>query len=173
MRTKALILAKGSKLHWDLIEKTLTNSFGVNTVTYHVDGVRGTAAPIDWVNDICRLIKNHPESKDRVCGYILNLMRAEARIKRVYVTEECAAGMYKIVVPVLLEEEIIGFISTCGRPFISTDRIYKQYIQRITGENEQAIIRSLETVRPIYPKEIKAILLSIVNMATAMAPGTA
>lgn len=168
MRNKALMLEKGAKFQWDLLEKSLNRNFGVTAVAYHIDGGRRTADPVGLVNDICRLIKQDPKSEDRICGDILSMMNHEARAKRKYVAEECAAGMYKIVVPIMIEGRIEGFVSICGRPFISSDRVYTQYIHSITGENKEKIDRLLQTLNPIHPRQIKAILLAIVNPGSAM-----
>jgi hypothetical protein len=71
--------------------------------------------------------------------------------------------MYKIVVPVIQEGQVEGFISTCGRPFISTDRIYTHYIYQTIFEDETKIENLLPTLVPIDPRTIKDILIYITS----------
>ena len=85
-------------------------------------------------------------------------MMHEARVKKRYVTEECAAGMYRIVVPVIKDDEIEGFVSACGRPFISADRVYTHYIHKTIDETEKEILKLLSTLDPINPHIIKDII---------------
>ena len=158
MKRKVLELGKGKKIDWDVFEKSLHQQFGVNAVTYDKAGVRKTSGDIEIANGICDLIKKHLRGASQICEAVKNFMMHEARVKKRYVTEECAAGMYRIIVPVTKDDEIEGFVSTCGRPFISSEYIYTHYIHNVVDEAEAKILKLLSTLDPINPRTIKNII---------------
>jgi ligand-binding sensor protein len=158
MKNKALVLGKRTSIDWSLFEDSLHETFGVNAVTFNNDGERKTSGNVDMANDICCLIKKHPKGTRCICDLVQRYLNQCARIKKRYVTEECPAGMYKLVVPVIQADDIVGFISTCGRPFISTDRIYTHYIHKTISEDETTIENLLATLDPISPRTIKEMI---------------
>ncbi|MFC1505350.1 PocR ligand-binding domain-containing protein [Thermodesulfobacteriota bacterium] len=163
MKKKAFVLGKRNAIDWAFFEKSLHQRFNVNAVTYKKNGQRRTSGDIEVVNEICFLIKKHPDGASRICDLVQQYMNHRAWAKKRYVTEECAAGMYKIVVPVIHENEVEGYISTCGRPFISTDRIYTHYIYETILEDETKIESLLPTLDPINPSTIKDIIYYITS----------
>ncbi len=66
-----------------------------------------------------------------------------------------AAGIFKIVVPIIQKDEIEGFVSVCGRPFLNTDRIYTYYIHKTIDADEEKIEKLLPSLNPIDPRTIK------------------
>jgi ligand-binding sensor protein len=165
MKQKALVLGHGAQIDWAHFENSLHQKFGVNAVTYDQDGDRITSGDIDIANDICHLIKTHLKGARRICATIQSFMNHKARANKRYVTEECLAGMYKIVVPVLRDDSVQGFVSTCGRPFISPERVYTNYIHHTIDKDEADIIALLSTLDPIDPRTIKAIIGYITSYA--------
>lgn len=165
MLKKALVLAQSTQIDWGAVEASLHNGFDVNAVSFHKDGQRKTGTDLDPVNGICDLIKKHHRGIRRICGEIQQYMNHEAQVKGRAVTEECDAGMFKIVVPVILEDEIDGFVSTCGRPYVSTDRIYTHFIHEIIDEDEERIVSLLATLVPIDARTVKAIINHITGYA--------
>jgi len=158
MQPKALVLSKGTKIDWDAFEKSLHQKFGVNAVTYDKAGARKTSGDIEIANGICDLIKKHLKGASEICAAVQQFMMHEARVKKQYVTEECAAGMYRIIVPVTKDDEIEGFVSTCGRPFISAERVYTDYLHNVIDEAEAEILKLLSSLDPINPRTIKNII---------------
>ena len=71
--------------------------------------------------------------------------------------DECFAGIYRIMMPVLCkdEKEIEGFISACGRPFISCDRVYCCCIKDTLELDEQVVQDLLARLRPMGPRTLK------------------
>ena len=163
MKQKVLVLGKGKKIDWDVFEKSLHRIFGVNAVTYDKTGARKTSGDIEIANGICDLIKKHLKGASQICATVQNFMMHESRLKKRYVTEECAAGMYRIMVPVIKDDEVEGFVSACGRPFISSDRIYTHYIHNAIDEEEAKILKLLSTLDPINPRTIKTIIRYITS----------
>jgi ligand-binding sensor protein len=158
MKQKALVLGHGTEIDWALFEKTLHRKFGVNAVSYDKDGDRRTSVEVDTANDICHLIRNHLKGARQICAAIQSFMNHKARVNKRYVTEECLAGMYKIVVPVLQDDHIQGFVSTCGRPFISPERVYTNFIHHTIDAAEAEIIALLASLDPIDPRTVRDIV---------------
>lgn len=165
MRIKAMVLPKRRDVDWRVLERSLYHHFGVNAVAFTKNGDRRTREEIDLVNGICYLIKKHPNGARRICQDIQSSMNHEAHAKKRYITEECDAGIFKIVVPVIQEDEVEGFISTCGRPYINADRIYTHYIHEIIDEDEKTIENLLSTLVPINPRTVKDLINYITSYA--------
>ena len=155
MRTNALILRNGTDIDWHLFEKSLHDHFGVNAVTLDRSGARKTAENIVWANSLCALIKAHPDGAKKICNRLLEILIQAVKTKKAYAMDECAAGMNKIVFPIIQNEEVNGFINICGRPFSNTDRIYTDYIQKTIHADAEEIQKLLPTVTPIDPRTIK------------------
>ncbi len=116
MGAKALMLPKNSDIDWSHFEKSLHDRFGVNVFTLKKNGVRKTSGDVRWANDLCTLIKTDPNGASRICDRVLKYLLNETKIKRTATTNECAAGMNKIVLPIIQNDEINEFINICGRP---------------------------------------------------------
>lgn len=157
MKLNAMVLDGNVDFDWVTFEKSLADRFGVNAVTLRGDGSRRTPDDGAAANDICRMIRGDAGGFEVICGKVQRTMNRAAQIRKRGVTEECLAGMFKIVVPVLVADAVDGFVSVCGRPYYSSDRIYTEAIARIIGEDEKRIRCLLATLVPIDARTIKAI----------------
>ncbi len=155
MKTNAMVLEKTRELDWGGFEQSLHDRFGVNAVTLNVNGDRKTAGEILWANGLCALIKTNPVGARKICSIIQQALMREAVAKRRYATDECAAGIYRMMVPILFQDELNGFVSLCGRPFSTACRIYTEYIRRATDEDKEKIEALLDSIRPIGPRALK------------------
>ncbi len=155
MRAKALMLPKNSDIDWSHFEKTLHDRFDVNVVTLKKNGVRKTSGDVRWANELCALIKTNPNGASRICDRILKNLINETKATKAFTTGECAAGMNKIVLPIIQNDELNGFVNICGRPFINTDRIYTDYIGETTNVEVEKIRKLLSALRPIDPRTVK------------------
>ncbi|MCP4690840.1 MAG: hypothetical protein GY859_22495 [Desulfobacterales bacterium] len=157
MREKAQRLYSGTEIDWNFFEETLHRKFNVNAVTFDKNGARKTGGDVKWANGLCRMIKGNPNGASQICAVAQNNMSREAGLKRECITEECDAGMYKIVIPIIKDDEIDGYVSACGRPFYNIDRIDAFYIHKVTGKDEKEVKELLSTVNPIDPRTISDI----------------
>lgn len=155
MKAKALVLQKNIEIDWNDFEESLHDHFGVNAVTLKKNGARRSAGDILWANGLCALIKTNPKGASKICDTIQKHLIYEAEARRRYATDECAAGIFKIVVPIIQKDEIEGFVSVCGRPFLNTDRIYTYYIHKTIDADEEKIEKLLPSLNPIDPRTIK------------------
>jgi hypothetical protein len=142
-------------MDWDLFERSIHDHFGVNAVTLKSDGTRKTTGDIRWANDLCALIKTNKEGASKICDRLLKILIHTVKVKKALAMGECAAGMNKIVFPIIQDDEINGFVNICGRPFSNADRIYKDYIQETIDADAYEIEKRLSSLVPIDPATIK------------------
>ena len=155
MKHNVLVLQENTKFDWEGLEHSLHDRFGVNAVTYKKNGQRITESDMPYANYICALIKKNPKGARRICDTLKMVLIHKAEIKRRDATEECAAGIYRMVMPVIRTFQTEGFISVCGRPILNTDRIYTFYIHKTIDEDEKMIKDLLASLLPIGPRTIK------------------
>lgn len=157
MTFHAMVLDNTTSVDWGAFEKSLVRRFGVNAVSLNADGSRRTPEPGGAVNGICRLIRSDAGGLEKICSKFQRRLNRAAAHRKTGVVGECPAGMIKIVVPVLVDDRVEGFVSVCGRPYYSQDRIYTDAVARILGEDEARIRLLLSTLAPIDAKTMKAI----------------
>lgn len=173
MKAKALVLEGGVEVDWPRFEQAVHDRFGVNAVSLDVNGNRKTTGDILWANDLCALIKTNPKGAARICDALKRFLLHEAAVKRRCAADECGAGIYRILVPVVRDDEIEGFVSVCGRPFSSADRIYTTYVHETIDAGKEKIEGVLPSLRPIYPRTAKALRLFITGYGRSQPAGAA
>jgi ligand-binding sensor protein len=157
MKFNAMVLDSSTEVDWIAFEKSLARRFGVNAVSFDKYGDRRTPDDGAAANDICRLIRSDASGFELICGRIQRNLNQRVRDRTTGAAEECLAGMFKIAVPILVGDTLDGFVSVCGRPYYSSDRIYTEAIARIIGEDEARIRCLLATLVPIDARTLKAI----------------
>lgn len=152
-----LMKKEQNPVDWYDFEHTLWERFGVNAVVFQPDGDRRTSGNVLLANDLCALIKKNQEAEQKICNNLKKRLMHKVRVCRKYAANECAAGMYRIMLPVIRNSEIEGYVSVCGRPFTNSNRIYTDYIQRVTGVDRETIQGFIPTLCPLGPQAVKEI----------------
>ena len=165
MKATTMELKEGIHVDWESFESLLCERFDVNVVTLEKGGLRRTLGPLQIASDICRLVKASPEANEKICERIKRQLLQEAGVRKRYTTDECAAGIFRIVIPILLAGAVDGFVSVCGRPFVNANRIYTDTICRTTMASGGCIRRLMSTLHPIGPRELKALRCFIAGFA--------
>jgi ligand-binding sensor protein len=165
MQTKALMLPIGARIDWSQFEQSIHERFDVNAVALDKNGNRKTAGAFLLANDLCKLIKNNLNAKKRICDALQRQMINEARVLKRYITQECLAGIYRRLLPIIRDNEIVGYVSVCGRPLSTRPLIYADYIHEITGVDRKKIDKSISTLNPIGPRAIKKMTHFIIDEA--------
>jgi ligand-binding sensor protein len=98
---------------WVAFEKEIVSRFGVDANVFGIDGVRISEFKA-WANDLCPAIKATDKGQAFICAVAHMNIAAQAMQKREPVFEECDAGLVKIVVPIMVEEEFVGAVGVCG-----------------------------------------------------------
>lgn len=162
MRLKSLILKPDIHIDWDRFERLIHDKFDVNAVSFNRYGLRRTISQ-EWANSLCDLIKAHSKAGEQICNALQQSMLKRARLKREYVTDECAAGIYRRLFPVMQGLEIEGFFGVCGRPFSTTGLMYPEFISKLTGKRIPHIGELISSLKPIGPKRIKEMTCFIMD----------
>ena len=155
MTPTVLTIEPGADVDWADLEWALYDRFGVNAVALHKSGDRKTAGDIRWANRLCELIQGRRNSSARICRSSMIRLMYEADSKGRAVAEECFAGMYKMMMPILCGDRVDGFVSACGRPFSTIDRIYTTYIHETVDVEEETVKNLLPFLVPIDYRGIK------------------
>jgi hypothetical protein len=164
MKTKTLMLAADESIDWNRFEHLVHDRFQVNAVAFDGYGRRRTSNRL-WANGLCELIKTHPNARKLICDALQQAMIREARATRQYVTDECAAGIYRRLFPILQDLQLQGFFGVCGRPFSTRSLMYSEYIHKTTGALNAKIEDLITMVEPISPRRIKEMTDFIIEEA--------
>jgi ligand-binding sensor protein len=167
MKASDMIKHGSHRIDWHHFEQSLYDRFAVNAVTLTLNGTRKTSEDVPWANELCALIKTHPNGADKICNRLLKILLQAAQSKKKFVTGECAAGMNKWVLPIIQEDEIDGYVNICGRPFCNADRIYTEYISKTIELDAETIKKLLPCLKPIDSctlKEMKCFIKSYLNL---------
>ncbi|MFC1505022.1 PocR ligand-binding domain-containing protein [Thermodesulfobacteriota bacterium] len=98
---------------WVALETEIHQKFGVDTNVFNTDGVRISEFK-EWVNRLCPAIKATDKGQSFICAVAHMNLAVQARNTRQAVIEECDAGLFKLVVPIIINEEFLGAIGACG-----------------------------------------------------------
>lgn len=168
MQTKALILPVGARMNWERFEQSIHERFNVNAVTLDGNGNRRSTGVLLLGNGLCRLIKLDLKAKKRICDTLQQKMMKEVLALKRYVTDECLAGIFRRLLPIIREDRIEGYVSLCGRPFSTGRLIYIDYIHHTLDIEREEIESLVSTLRPIGPRKIKEMTRFIVEEAARL-----
>lgn len=163
MKNRTLCLPKNADIDWRFLEMTLHKKYHIHAIIVARDGSRRTHGEIMWANSLCSSIKANPVGEDIIWSMTQRHMCSEADRKKCSVREECPVGMTKIVVPIMIENDVEGFVCLGGRPFFSKSRICTDTIHRVIGFTMEEIKERLKTVEPIDYLTIKEIMAHITS----------
>jgi len=98
---------------WLELEKEISNRFGLSPAVLDKDGIRVTDYK-KWANRLCPVVNANEKGQSSICAVANQNMMAQAMETRKPVTEECDAGLVKLVVPIFVGDEFLGMAGGCG-----------------------------------------------------------
>jgi ligand-binding sensor protein len=98
---------------WVSLETEIHQKFGIDTNVFNPDGVRISEFK-EWVNRLCPEIKATDKGQSFICAVAHMNLAAMAQNTRQAVIEECDAGLFKLVVPIFVNDEFLGAVGACG-----------------------------------------------------------
>lgn len=102
------------KEKWLRLEEQTYQKSGLNVSAFDTKGVRIAGPVKNWANRICPAIKSTDKGQAFICATAHVNMANAAQKTGKPVSEECDAGLIKIVIPVFVKDEFIGTFSACG-----------------------------------------------------------
>ena len=125
---------------WIELEKEINNRFGLNAAVFDRDGIRITDCK-NWGNRLCPVVKANEKGQSFICAVANQNMMAQAMETRKPVTEECDAGLVKLVVPIFLGDEFLGMAGGCG--LLPEDGEVDSFLVSKTTDIDEKEIQSL------------------------------
>ena len=102
-------------------------------------------------NELCRQIRGRQKALPVICGQSQRFMAKMARTQQTYVVEFCEAGMAKLVVPVLRDQDYLGSITSCG--CLLPEKEIEAYLIEKTAGIGLDIVSEMAAKVPICKKE--------------------
>jgi ligand-binding sensor protein len=140
---------------WIKLEKDIHQKSGLDVNVFDTEGIRISDYKI-WVNKLCPAIKANDKGQSFICAVAHMNIAAQAKQERKAVIEECDAGLIKLVVPVLVDEEFIGAVGACGL-LLDDGEADSFMINRTTEIEEEEIGRLSNGIAKITTEEAQMI----------------
>jgi ligand-binding sensor protein len=141
---------------WLELEKQIYNMFGLNAAVFNKDGFRITDYK-NWANRLCPVIKGNEKGQSFICAVANQNMMAQAKDTKKPVTDECDAGLVKIVIPIFAGDEFLGIAGGCG--LLPEDGEVESFlVSKVTGIDEEEIQGLSDDINIIKADKVNKII---------------
>lgn len=130
---------------WKQVAENIYKHFGFNGAVYDKDN-NVLVKSEEWANKVCPAIKGGDSRV--ICASAQQRLSKIAEEKKEPVVEECDAGLIKFVIPIFVDDELIGTVGGCGCLSQSSE-VDAFYIGKLLKKEEEEIKDLLNTVRRI------------------------
>lgn len=137
-----------SPAEWQNIQTLFASVTGLTSVTFDAEG--NPVSPPDFQNEFCRAFKS-TEVGATWCRLSHRHMAEEAARNRAPYIGPCRAGLMKVVVPIIVDGEVIGFTGGCGAYDKSKGLNIDELIKAgaAAGLDENTVRQLAETIKGI------------------------
>ena len=130
---------------WIELEIDIHQKSGLDVNVFDTKGYRISEFK-NWANRLCPEIKATDKGQSFICAPAHMNIAALAMRSKKPVIEECDAGMLKLVVPIILNDEYIGAVGACG--FLLDDGEVDSFlVYKMTDINEDRVERLARGVK--------------------------
>ena len=136
---------------WKQLVEDIYTGFGFNGTAYYINNTILVKSD-GWANKICPAIKAGDSRV--VCATAQQRASQKAQEEKVTVIEECDAGFTKFLIPIFVNNELIGMIGGCGCLSGDTE-IDSFYVSKLLKKEEEGIEDLLNTVRHITKDKLE------------------
>jgi len=153
---------------WIAFEKEIVAKSGMDANVFGTDGVRITDFKA-WANRLCPAIKAEPKGQSFICAVAHMNIATMAKNQGRPVVEECDAGLAKLVVPIIVNNEFIGAVAACGA-LLDDGEVDDFMINKTTGIEEEAIAGLADDIPNVTSQsinELKEFIVAKVNAIVA------
>lgn len=98
---------------WAELENEIHEHSGLESNIFNTEGIRITDNKV-WVNRLCPAIKATDKGQAFICAVAHMNLANQAKEESKPVIEECDAGLMKIVVPIVVDNQFVGAVGACG-----------------------------------------------------------
>ncbi|MGD8739577.1 MAG: PocR ligand-binding domain-containing protein [Desulfobacterales bacterium] len=151
---------------WMALEKDIHKKSGLDVNVFDTKGYRISEFK-NWANRLCPEIKATDKGQSFICAPAhMNIATLAMRSKQP-VIEECDAGLLKLVVPILLNDEYVGAVGACG--FLLDDGEVDSFlVNKMTDINEDKVERLAEGIDSITTEEAEILAQYIEDQIAAI-----
>ena len=146
---------------WIALEKDIHKKSGLDVNVFDTKGYRISEFK-NWANRLCPEIKATDKGQSFICAPAhMNIATLAMRSKQP-VIEECDAGMLKLVVPIILNDEYVGAVGACG--FLLDDGEVDSFlVNKMTDINEDKVEKLTEGIDSITTEKAEILAQYIEN----------
>ena len=146
---------------WIALEKDIHKQSGLDVNVFDTKGYRISKFK-NWANRLCPEIKATDKGQSFICAPAhMNIATLAMRSKQP-VIEECDAGMLKLVVPIILNDEYVGAVGACG--FLLDDGEVDSFlVNKMTDINEDKVEKLTEGIDSITTEKAEILAQYIEN----------
>lgn len=157
---------------WIELEKEIYNRSGLDASVFNTDGIRITGFK-KWANQLCPVIKANPKGQTFICSTAHQNVAAMAAKTKKPVIEECDAGMLKLVVPIVWDDQFIGAVGGCGLLLEEEGEIETFLLGKTLDMDEDELEKLAGGIGPLSREQAEAIceyIMEQVQQIIAAAP---
>ena len=146
---------------WIELEKDIHQKSGLDANVFDTKGYR-ISEQKNWANRLCPEIKATDKGQSFICAPAHMNIAALAMRTKEPVIEECDAGMLKLVVPIILNDDYVGAVGACG--FLLDDGEVDSFlVNKMTDINEDKVERLAEGIDSITTEKAEILAQYIAN----------
>ena len=146
---------------WIELEKDIHKKSGLDVNVFDTKGYRISDFK-NWANRLCPEIKATDKGQSFICAPAHMNIATLAMRSRQPVIEECDAGMLKLVVPIILNDEYVGAVGACG--FLLDDGEVDSFlVNKMTDINEDKVEKLTEGIDSITTEKAEILAQYIEN----------
>ena len=151
---------------WIELEKDIHKKSGLDVNVFDTKGYRISEFK-NWANRLCPEIKATDKGQSFICATAhMNIAALAMRSKRP-VIEECDAGMLKLVVPIIFNDEYVGAVGACG--FLLDDGEVDSFlVYKMTDINEDKVEGLTEGIESITTEKAEMLAQYITEQIAGM-----
>jgi ligand-binding sensor protein len=166
METKMKLTDLAPLEKWIALEKDIHKKSGLDVNVFDTKGYRISEFK-NWANRLCPEIKATDKGQSFICAPAhMNIATLAMRSKQP-VIEECDAGMLKLVVPIILNDEYVGAVGACG--FLLDDGEVDSFlVNKMTDINEDRVERLAEGIDSITTEKAEILAQYIADQIAAI-----
>lgn len=139
---------------WARLEQDAYEKFNLQGSVFNAAGMRITGTK-NWANPLCPKIKSTDKGQTFICATAHMNMANEARLTGEPVIEECDAGLVRIIVPIMVNDEFLGAAGGCGL-LLNDGEVDVFAVNKMTDIDEDTIQTLSENIPGITSQKAQA-----------------
>ena len=153
---------------WMELEQRINHKFAVDANIFNTSGYRISTVK-NWANKLCPAIKDTDKGQSFICAVAHMNLAEQARQTGQPVIEECDAGLAKIVVPIIIDNEFVGSAGACGMLLDDgeMDTFLINKITEIPEAEAETLGESIAAVSSDTAREIVTFIENEIRLMTA------